>query len=173
MEERIELDRELMETCLSKLNEKLTTFGEMGEIVIFGGAAMCLVYGSREYTRDIDAIFEPKSDIYQMAKEVAEDLSLQEDWLNDGIKGFIYTTPPSELILTFSNLRVYSASADYILAMKCLAAREDSRDREDAIFLKNHLRLSDYEEVLDIVEKYIPKNKLSVKTVAFAQGLFE
>jgi hypothetical protein len=56
--------------------------------------------------------------------------------------------------------------------MKCFASREGSNDREDAIFLKDHLQLTDYNQVLDIVEKYIPRHLLSVWTVAFAQGLF-
>lgn len=50
----------LIERSLEKLNKKLEIAAESGEIIIFGGAAMCLVYGNREYTRDIDAIFEPK-----------------------------------------------------------------------------------------------------------------
>jgi hypothetical protein len=72
----------------------------------------------------------------------------------------------------YSDLIIQSVTAEYILAMKCYAAREGSKDREDAIFLKNHLKLSSYLEVLDIVEKYVPRKFLSVKTVAFAEGLF-
>ena len=161
-----------MEICFSRLNDKLQKASEDGDVVIFGGAAMCLVFGSREYTRDVDALFKPKSDIYRMAKEVAEELSIQEDWLNDGIKGFINTQPPTTLILNYSNLKVYSANADYILAMKCYAARSDSKDKEDAVFLANYLGLTNYNQVLDVTEKYIPSKLLSVKTVAFAQGLF-
>ena len=133
---------------------------------------MCLVYGSRGYTRDVDEIFQPKSSLYQMAKEVAAEMKIQEDWLNDRIKGFIYSEPPYEEVITYSNLKVHSATADYLLAMKCYAARANSKDREDAVFLKNHLQLSAPSEVLDIVEKYIPHKFLSVKTVVFIEGLF-
>lgn len=133
---------------------------------------MCLIFGSRGYTRDIDAIFEPKSNMYQMAQEVAHELGIQSDWLNDGVKGFLYHKPPITLALTYSNLKIYAADADYILAMKCYAAREDSKDREDAQFLVRHLGLQQASEVLDITERYIPRKLLSMRTVAFAQGLF-
>lgn len=172
MTDKIELDRKLMDLCFSKLNEKLAASGEKGDILLFGGAAMCLVFGSREYTRDVDAVFEPKSNMYKLAHAVAAELGIQQDWLNDGVKGFLYKTPPSTEILTYSNLTIYSADADYILAMKCFSAREDSKDREDAQFLVNYLGLSNESEVLDIVEKYIPRKLLSIKTVAFVKELF-
>ena len=172
MNKDVNLDKQLMLACFEKLNQKLAQADEHREIIIFGGASMCLVFGSRGYTRDVDAIFQPKTDLYQMAKEVANEMNIQEDWLNDGIKRFIYTNPPHVEPKTYSNLKIQSATAEYILAMKCYAAREGSKDRDDAIFLKNHLKLNSYLEVLDIVEKYVPRKFLSVKTVAFAEGLF-
>jgi hypothetical protein len=168
----VNLDKQLMLACFEKLNQKLLQADEHGEIIIYGDASMCLVFGSRGYTLDVDAIFQPKTDLYQMAKEVAREMNIQEDWLNDGIKGFIYTQPPHVEVNTYSNLQIQSATAEYILAMKCYAAREGSKDRQDAIFLKDHLKLNSYLEVLDIVEKYVPRKFLSVKTVAFAEGLF-
>jgi hypothetical protein len=172
MNHDIQLDRTLMLACFEKLNQKLLLKDEHGEIVIFGGASMCLVYGSRGYTRDVDEILQPKSSLYQMAKEVAAEMKIQEDWLNDGIKGFIYSEPPYVEVITYSNLKVHFATADYLLTMKCYAARADSKDKEDAIFLKNYLNLSEPSKVLDIVERYIPHKFLSVRTVAFVEGLF-
>ncbi|WP_127582793.1 hypothetical protein [Paenibacillus koleovorans] len=83
MSDIVNLDRDLIENCFFRLNAKLQGAGEEGEVVLFGGAAMCLVFGSRGYTRD--TVFEPKSNMYQMAKEVAKEMAIQEDWLNDGI----------------------------------------------------------------------------------------
>jgi hypothetical protein len=51
-----------------RLNEKLHNSDETGELILFGGAVMCLVFGSRGYTRDIDAVFEPKGSIYSYAQ---------------------------------------------------------------------------------------------------------
>ena len=60
-----------------------------GQIFIVGGAAMALAYSTRRVTKDIDAVFEPKSAIYDAATTVAEELGLPEDWLNDAVKGFV------------------------------------------------------------------------------------
>lgn len=167
------LGKELIERSLEELNKKLANASESGEIVIFGGAAMCLVYGNREYTRDIDAIFQPKSNIYKYAKEIAKELNISENWINDGVKGWLYKEPETSLIYNFTHLKVYVASPEYILAMKCFAARQDTDDRNDALYLVKHLKLTNRDEVLDIVEKFIPNKYLSVKNVAFAEGLFD
>ena len=42
-----------------ELNDKLRLRGEIGEIGLIGGAVMCLVYQSRNATRDVDAVFKP------------------------------------------------------------------------------------------------------------------
>jgi hypothetical protein len=166
------MDKEQMISALSRLNEKLQGSDETGEIILFGGAVMCLVFGSRGYTRDIDAVFEPKGSIYTYAREVAQEEGLPLNWLNDGVKGFLYVKPETDLVMQLSNLRVLAAKPEYILAMKCFAARLDTDDLHDAKVLVDHLALRDRNEVLDIVEQYIPSKLLSVKTVAFAEALF-
>jgi hypothetical protein len=75
--------------------------------------------------------------------------------------------------MQLSHLRVLAAKPEYILAMKCYAARLDTDDLNDAKVLVNHLGLTDRNQVLDIVEKYIPSKLLGIKTVAFAEALFE
>jgi hypothetical protein len=47
MTDKVNLDKELMKGCFSRLNDKLKAVNENGEVIIFDGAAMCLVYGSR------------------------------------------------------------------------------------------------------------------------------
>ncbi|WP_052475832.1 DUF6036 family nucleotidyltransferase [Cohnella kolymensis] len=166
------MDKEKMISALSMLNEKLGNSDETGEIILFGGAVMCLVFGSRGYTRDIEAVFEPKGSIYAYAREIAEEAGLPLNWLNDGVKVWLYTEPETELVMQLNNLRVLAAKPEYILAMKCYAARLDTDDLNDARVLANHLGLKDRNQVLDIVEKYIPSKLLSVKTAAFAEALF-
>lgn len=167
------MDKEQMLTALHRLNEKLQSSDETGEMILFGGAVMCLVFGSRGYTRDIDAVFEPKGSIYVYAQEIAEEQGLPSNWLNDGVKGWLYVEPETNLVIQMSNLRVLAAKPEYILAMKCYAARLDTDDLNDARVLVNHLGLTDRNQVLDIVEQYIPSKFLEIKTVAFAEALFE
>lgn len=60
--------------ALEALGDELTRTGVRGQIFIVGGAAMALAYSTRRVTKDIDAVFEPKSAIYTAAAKVAEDL---------------------------------------------------------------------------------------------------
>lgn len=134
---------------------------------------MCLSFGSRRYTRDIDAVFEPKSSMYDLIHEIAQEEGIPEDWLNDGVKGWLYEQPEKVPVAVMSHLSVYSASAAYILAMKCHAARIGGSDLEDAKILAAYLGLADRNEILDLVERYIPRKYLGVKTVAFVEALLD
>ena len=74
---------------LNALNEKLQQQNIKGEICLYGGAVMCLVYDARPSTKDVDAIFKPAKNIRKAAKEIAKEYELVDDWLNDGVKGFL------------------------------------------------------------------------------------
>jgi hypothetical protein len=62
--------------ALEALGDELTGQGIRGQVFIVGGAAMALAYSTRRVTRDIDAVFEPKTAIYRAAERVAERLEL-------------------------------------------------------------------------------------------------
>jgi hypothetical protein len=67
-----------------------------------------------------------------------------------------------------SNLRVIRPTAEYLLAMKCMAARSpayDTRgDRDDIAFLVSHLELRKAEDVLRIVESFYGTREILPKT---------
>jgi hypothetical protein len=133
-----------MEKMLCLLNEQLQKNGVTGEICIFDGAAMILAFGSRESTRDIDALVMAPASVRTAVAQVAEMNGLPPNWLNDGVKGFASGQTMEVIeILKFSHLRVVAPSAEYILAMKCLAARVglDEHDKEDTKFLVKHIGL--------------------------------
>jgi len=161
-----------LESLLSLLNEQLQTNGVTGEVCIVGGAAMILAFGSRESTRDIDALVMAPASVRTAVAQVAETNGLSPNWLNDGAKGFAsgQSTEMKE-ILKFSHLRVVAPPAEYILAMKCLAARVglDEHDKEDTKFLMKHIGLRSPNTVLEIVEKYYPKERIPAKTQYFIQ----
>lgn len=50
---------------------------------------MTLAFDDRESTRDVDAVFVPKMEIYNEAARVAEAMGLPDSWLNDGVQGFV------------------------------------------------------------------------------------
>jgi hypothetical protein len=57
------LSKEQILAALSGLNDLLHEKGAIGELCIFGGAAMVLAFDARESTRDVDAVFVPKDPI--------------------------------------------------------------------------------------------------------------
>ena len=53
------IDRGQLRDAFHRLATLLGRDGTVGEIYIFGGAAMVLGYRARFATRDVDALFEP------------------------------------------------------------------------------------------------------------------
>ncbi|MFZ5891466.1 MAG: DUF6036 family nucleotidyltransferase [Myxococcota bacterium] len=80
---------------MDALSSELLLSGERGELIIVGGAALVLLFGARETTKDVDAYFlaPAGSSVRAAAARVAEKLSLPDDWLNDGAKGFMVGIP--------------------------------------------------------------------------------
>lgn len=154
-----------------KLNEKLKKQDEIGEIGIVGGAAMCLAYNARLATKDIDAIFQPTTEIREAVKEIAEEEDLPEDWLNDAVKGFFSNNQPEKKeLINLSNLKVWTPEPEYLFAMKALSARKESKDEEDTRFLIKKIGIKNIDQALDILDKYYP-NKIPIKTVFFLEEL--
>jgi hypothetical protein len=95
---------------------------------------MALAYSRDRVTRDLDAVFEPKREIYDEAAQMANDLGLPENWLNDAVKGLLpEQVKPIEGTGSFSTrgLRVGVASAEYLFAMKVVmrgSLRQVGRD---------------------------------------------
>jgi hypothetical protein len=118
---------------LELLNNKLADMDVKGEICLYGGAVMCLVFNARPATKDVDAIFEPANKIREAAKQIADENHLHNDWLNDGVKGFV-VSHNKKILFDWSNLKVYYAEPDYLLAMKSMSARIDTMDRKDIIY---------------------------------------
>lgn len=74
-------------------------------------------------------------------------------------------------MLNLSHLRVWAPSAEYMLAMKCVAARFDSRDKEDVVFLMKHLDLRLPEQVFAIIQEYYPHRLVAAKTQFLVEEL--
>lgn len=141
---------------------------------------MVLAFAARLTTKDVDAIFQPAEKIRELARKIADEQALPSDWLNDGVKGFVsarHETTPANLP-QFPHLRLTMPVPEYLLAMKCMAARvgtatDESSDVADIRFLVRHLRLQSAQEVLDLVAQYYPANRIPVKTQYLVEGLFD
>lgn len=158
------LTKKLITKLLHELNDELKKLAVVGELGLCGGAAMCLAFNARNATKDIDAIFSPTNEVRQAAKSLQKKHGLTEDWLNDAVKGFIHKAPPQQNILTLSNLRVWSPTPEYMLAMKCISARWDSHDKDDIIFLMDLLELKKPNDVYKIICQYYPQKTVPPKT---------
>lgn len=158
------LDVALIKKLFLALNAELSKMDVIGEIGICGGAVMCLVFQARRATKDIDGIFEPTNAIRKASHKVAREFGLSENWLNDAAKAYFHVDPPREDVMELSHLRVWAPRADYMLAMKCIAARFDTSDKDDVEFLLKYLKLTQPNQVFDLIEKYYPKSRVPAKT---------
>jgi len=132
---------------------------------------MALAYSTRRVTKDIDAVFEPKSAIYVAAAKVADDLGLPEDWLNDAAKGFM----PGEdedphPVPDIRGIEVTTASPRYLLAMKLMAMRF-GEDDDDIEILLRECDLHSAEEALDLLKRIYPLQEPPPKTRFFLEEL--
>jgi len=174
------LDRETITLALRRLSELLRERGVQGEICLFGGTAMVLAFNARERTKDVDAVFHPPQLVRELATVVQDELSLPAEWLNDAVKGFLAADlrPVMYDLPQFENLRVTAPPAEYLLAMKCMAARiasgtDSGGDVDDIRFLIRHLGLDSAEQALAIVAGYYPQSRVPPRTQYLLEEIFE
>ena len=157
------MDKQEILKNLHRLNEELALKKIEGEICVFGGAFMVLTYNSRKSTKDIDAVFAPKNEFYQAVRSLSDRYNLNPDWLNDSVKGFIYSDFEKHLYLELSNLKILTPAPEYILVMKLMADREDSYDEQDIKTLLQELNIKDSKQVLDLLDTIVPEKLLNVR----------
>ena len=174
------LDRDAIVGALMSLSEELGKQGITGELCLFGGTVMVLAFAARPSTKDVDALFRPTQPIRELARGIAAARDLPEDWLNDGVKGFLSSRHETTAgnLPQFPHLRLTMPVPEYLLAMKCMAARlggtsGEPSDVPDIVLLIRHLGLRGAREVLDLVAEYYPAHRVTVKTQYLVEGLFE
>ncbi len=166
------LSSEDIRTAFDALSTEFERDDERAEIVVVGGAAVVLIFQSRETTKDVDAYFltPEASRIRAAAARVAHRLDLPEDWLNDGAKGFLVRVTTGEILYESRSLVVRAASFPQLLAMK-LAAWRDAVDRDDARLLMSRMS-GRPEDVWEIVKPLVPPHQIGKAWYAF-QDLWE
>jgi hypothetical protein len=174
------LTREAILRALSALSDALGREDVTGELCLFGGTVMVLAFNARLATKDLDALFHPTQSIRDAARRIAEEQGLPADWLNDGVKGYLSSRHETTAgnLPQFPNLRLTMPVPEYLLAMKCMAARlggtsGEPTDIPDIVFLIRHLQLRSPSQVLDLVGHYYPASRIPVKTRYLVEGLFE
>ena len=169
-------DGDAIRALLAELGVRLEARCVEARIFIVGGVAMALAYSRRRITRDIDAVFEPKTVIYEEARKIADDIAgLPSDWLNDGVKGLMPDLAPPELATeTFSSpgISVGVASAEYMFAMKASAARSEV-DRDDIRTLIDELDITSVDHAFAILRRHYSPQRLTPKTQFILEELVQ
>ena len=171
----MEYSKRDIELLFNRLNDELARRSITGEVYVVGGAVMCIVFDARASTRNIDAFFRPAGEVRAAAQAVATAAGLPGDWLNDAVKAYLSDHEDFLSYLELTNLRVLTASPEYLLAMKCLALRlgEGFHDEDDVRFLLRFLNLTDYRKALEVVTRYYPRERFPQKTLYALEELLE
>lgn len=166
------MDRTEIIAALTALAAELESRGVNAEMYVVGGAAIALAFDERRSTRDVDAIFEPKTVVYEAASEVASRLELPSGWLNDAVKGFLEGDDPAAApVLDLPGLRCLAASPETLLALKVLAHRV-GEDEADLRLLAAELGLERADQVLAVAERTYGE-RLDPAARFFVEELFD
>lgn len=157
------------------LNEELASQSATGELHVVGGAVMCLAFGARDATQDVDALFQPARVIREAAARVAATAGVDQRWLNDAVRAYLSPRGAFDSFLELSHLQVFVAHPAYLLAMKCVALRlgEEFHDLDDVRYLLRHLDIQSADEAMAIVARYFDEELLLPKTRLILDSLFE
>jgi hypothetical protein len=173
------LDKETAFRALQRLAELAREKEIHLSLTIYGGTVMMLAYNARPGTKDIDAIFRPREEAKPLVEQVAKELNLDVDWLNDDVKVWVAENEQGALI-PFAEMSevvgvsVKRPSAKYMLAMKARAARlplpGQSGDYDDLVYLLRHTKTTTLEEVDKLVETYFLQDCLPEKNRAIVEA---
>lgn len=167
------MDRAEIVTALTALGAELAAAGITADLYVVGGAAIALAYDERRATRDVDAVFVPKIEVYRAAAVVADRLGLPVGWLNDAVKGLLLGPDPYRTqSLELPGLRCEIASAEMVLVLKALAHRI-GEDDDDLRQLAAKAGLTSATEVLDLVERMAGARLLTAQTQFFVEAAMD
>lgn len=169
------LTREQILSGLARLGELAHNDDKEIELAVYGGSAIVLCFGFRDSTADVDAVVtENGAYVRSLTAKVAAENGWPEDWLNDGVKGFLSSKQDLQELRPrdqdMRGLRLFAPTAEYLLAMKCMAMRiglpDEETDEQDIKALMRESGKTTSEQVKDIVQAYYPRGRIPAR-VAF------
>lgn len=174
------LTRKRLVAALRRLGELAVERKVTLEISLYGGAVFTLVYGSRDSTKDVDALVRPSAVAAELAAIVAKEQELPTDWLNDQVKQFLAPKEEKRRLPAEqfgAGLRISVPTAAYLLALKLRACRPPlpgyAGDEEDIRFLLKKARPRSVGVVEESFEKFFPGDALSARARALVVATLE
>jgi hypothetical protein len=159
------LNREQILRALDALATELAAANQNCELFLVGGAALVLLYGTREATKDVDA-FTSSAAMNQPLRAAAANVAMAQDlppdWLNDAAKGFVHGLAPGAIVLDRPGLRARTLAPQQLLAMKLSAWRDDV-DIDDARLLLDDLSGSREELWMKLSPHLVPGRELKAR----------
>ena len=172
-ENHILLTKSDMLCRLQSIDSSARTEGVTIDFSIYGDATLTLVFDMRSATRDVDAVVRGSPDLLRkFARQIAKNEGWDEDWLNDGVKGFTSGNEQLDPFDQFSGspeggLRIYTPAPEYLFAMKCMAMRPEgvdgSHDISDIEGLAKIAGINSSEQALKLIESFYPANRIPPK----------
>ena len=155
------ISRNVIMQALRRLGELALSEGLTLELCLYGGTAFMFAYDTRTATRDVDAWINPREQGLRLAKIVAVELGLPDDWLNDQMRVFFAPVRARRhLPLEIPGLKLYVATASYLLALKALACRLPNPrrrgDLEDLKFLIHKMEIKSLDEIQEHIDRFCP-----------------
>jgi hypothetical protein len=162
------LTKNLITRALRRLGELARAEDVILEISLYGGAVFTLVYGSRDATKDVDALVRPSGIARKLAAQVARELELPGDWLNDRVRLFLAQKEAKRRLRGDEfgpGLQISVPTAAYLLALKLRACRPPlpgyAGDYDDLRFLLRKMELRSLPEVEAVLDRFFPQDGLS------------
>lgn len=162
------LRREDIARALHRLDAEARQAGIVVDLAIYGGAALALAFDLRAATRDVDAVVHSGRDFLRRAvARIASEEGWPDDWLNEGVKGFVSAHEQLRLMAEFAapdvGLRVHLPTPRYLFAMKCMAMRADTQDIADIEALAAIAGIETLDEALTLIEAFYPRAQVPAK----------
>lgn len=150
--DKLELDK-----ALTRLGQLLRERRVVGEIAVFGGAAIVLGFEFRTATQDVVAmITQGRGQVVKAQEEVGTELGLPPNWLNEQGTSYLSKHNDIRLFKTYPSegqygLRVLTATPHYLLAMKLLSFRKYEHDIQGIVQLARRLGCTTAEGLLQVL----------------------
>jgi hypothetical protein len=171
--------RERLVRALRRLGELAVAARVELELSLYGGAVFTLVYGSRESTKDVDGLIRPAEVGWTLARRVATEQGLPEDWINGDVAQFLAEReerrpyPKDDL---GAGLVVTVPTAAYLLALKLRACRPPlpgyAGDEQDIRFLLGEIRPASRAVVEAAFTRFFPQDVLSTRAEEIIDDFF-